>query len=84
MYAVADRAQSGIVTNERGADVQRRLDALNLSELERRTIRAALQKANGNKVHAAKALGISRRALYRLITKYGLEEHQAEGGAARR
>ena len=32
-------------------------DPLNLSELERRTVRAALQQAKGNKVHAAKAPG---------------------------
>ena len=32
-----------------------------------------LQREKGNKVHAARALGISRRALYRLIEKYGLD-----------
>lgn len=46
--------------------------SLNLSELERRTVQTALQQEKGNKVHAAKALGISRRALYRLIEKYGI------------
>jgi DNA-binding NtrC family response regulator len=45
---------------------------LTLSELERRTTQLALQQAEGNKVHAAKALGISRRSLYRLIEKYQL------------
>jgi DNA-binding NtrC family response regulator len=47
---------------------------LNLSDLERQTTRTALHEAKGNKVHAAKLLGISRRALYRLISKYGLAE----------
>jgi DNA-binding NtrC family response regulator len=46
---------------------------LNLHALEQRTVQTALQQAKGNKVHAAKALGISRRALYRLIEKYRLE-----------
>lgn len=46
---------------------------LNLSQLERQAAQSALTQANGNKVHAAKLLGITRRALYRLITKYDLE-----------
>ncbi len=51
---------------------------LNLEEMERRTVRAALEQAEGNKVHAAKTLGISRRALYRLIEKYHLEKSRGE------
>jgi DNA-binding NtrC family response regulator len=54
-------------------------DSLNLHDMERRNVQAALQRANGNKVHAAKLLGITRRTLYRLITKYGLGEVRAEG-----
>ena len=46
---------------------------LNLNELERRTTRDALEQASGNKANAAKSLGISRRALYRLIEKYGIQ-----------
>lgn len=46
---------------------------LMLREVERRHVWAVLEQEKGNKVHAAKALGISRRALYRLIDKYRLE-----------
>jgi two-component system response regulator AtoC len=46
---------------------------LTLRELERRHVEAALRLTGGNKVRAAKALGISRRALYRLIDKHRLE-----------
>lgn len=52
-------------------------DPRHLREVERRHVQAMLDEAKGNKVHAAKALGISRRALYRLIEKYGLEGSKA-------
>jgi DNA-binding NtrC family response regulator len=35
-----------------------------------------LRAEKGNKVHAAKGLGISRRALYRLIRKYHLSDEE--------
>jgi DNA-binding NtrC family response regulator len=45
-----------------------------LREVERRHVQDILRLEKGNKVHAARALGISRRALYRLIRKYQLGE----------
>jgi DNA-binding NtrC family response regulator len=44
-----------------------------LSEVERRHVQAILKQEKGNRVHAARVLGISRRSLYRLIEKYHLE-----------
>jgi len=51
-----------------------------LGESEKRLVRAALEHARGNKVQAARLLGVSRRALYRLIAKYRLEPGSAAGG----
>jgi DNA-binding NtrC family response regulator len=48
---------------------------LNLTQLERHATQNALAQAKGNKVHAAKLLGITRRSLYRLIEKYGFDQH---------
>jgi DNA-binding NtrC family response regulator len=47
-----------------------------LREVERRHIQAVFEEEKGNKVRTAKALGISRRALYRLIDKYDLEDQR--------
>jgi DNA-binding NtrC family response regulator len=48
-------------------------DPRHLSEVERRHVQSVLQQEKGNKVHAARVLGVSRRSLYRLIEKYRLE-----------
>jgi DNA-binding NtrC family response regulator len=48
---------------------------MNLRELERRHVGHVLHVMKGNKLQTAKALGISRRALYRLIVKYKLDNH---------
>jgi DNA-binding NtrC family response regulator len=54
-------------------------DPLHLREVERRHVQAILDQEKGNKVRTAKMLGISRRALYRLIDKYHLEGHRGGG-----
>lgn len=45
----------------------------NVSELESRLIRQALEKTRGNRSRAAELLGISRPTLYAKITEYGIE-----------
>ena len=49
-----------------------RLETLDLDRLEQAAVRQALSKHGGNVSEAARELGISRRALYRRIEKYGL------------
>jgi transcriptional regulator with PAS, ATPase and Fis domain len=45
-------------------------EPLNLRGMEYRTLLVALEQTGGNKARAAKALGIDRRSIYRLIEKY--------------
>jgi DNA-binding NtrC family response regulator len=49
-----------------------------LDGVERRHVADVLRKHDGNKVQAARALGVSRRTLYRLIEKYRLAEGSAK------
>ncbi len=46
---------------------------IDLASLTRARVVQALQHENGNKLRAAKALGVSRRSLYRLIEKYHVD-----------
>ena len=48
------------------------IDTLNLDDIEQAAVRKALSKHGGNISRAADELGISRKALYRRIEKYGL------------
>ena len=49
------------------------LGTLNLEEAERALISRALDAAAGNKSEAARLLGITRRALYGRLERYGME-----------
>jgi DNA-binding NtrC family response regulator len=47
-------------------------ESLNLDEMEKKTIIAAIQKYQGNMSKVAKELGVGRTTLYRKLTRYGL------------
>jgi transcriptional regulator of acetoin/glycerol metabolism len=59
---------------------------LSLDELEKRYLLRVLRETGGNKVRAAKILGIDRRTLYRMAERFGLtlgeEDEGATGGRA--
>ncbi len=48
-------------------------DTLNLAESEKQLIARALETAGGNKSEAARLLGITRRALYGRLERYGID-----------
>jgi DNA-binding NtrC family response regulator len=50
-----------------------RLEDMSLEEVERHLIQRMLGRHRGNVSQAAKALGLSRSAMYRRLQKYGLE-----------
>jgi DNA-binding NtrC family response regulator len=54
---------------------------LTLEEVEKRHLVRVLKETKGNKVKAAKILGIDRRTLYRMAERFGLDlGDEAEGG----
>jgi DNA-binding NtrC family response regulator len=55
----------------------------NLHDAQRRHVLEVLREEKGNKAHAARALGISRRALYRLLEKYQLDQPPQGAGDPR-
>ena len=52
---------------------------LELKDVERQTILAALEQHGGNRTHAAAALGIGRRTLQIKLKQYGLAADEAAG-----
>ena len=49
-------------------------ETLNLSDMEKHTIAKVLRMTGGNKSEAARILGITRRALYGRLERYGLDD----------
>jgi DNA-binding NtrC family response regulator len=53
---------------------------MDLDTVNRMHIEDTFKRLGGNKARTAKALGIGRRTLYRLLDKYGIESAQESGG----
>ena len=49
-------------------------DGISLDELEKKLISIALDKAQGNKTKAAELLGLTRRRLYSMMERFGIEK----------
>jgi len=56
-----------------GSGAAARLEDMSLEEVERHLIQRTLNRHAGNVSHTARALGLSRSAMYRRLQKYGLE-----------
>ena len=66
---VLEITQKDTENNENGSE---NTPTFNLEQIEKRTIRDALKYYQGNVSHAAKALGLTRGAMYRRLEKYDL------------
>jgi transcriptional regulator with PAS, ATPase and Fis domain len=55
-------------------DKELNAESLNIEDMEKTLILKALKLTSGNKSEAARLLGITRRALYGRIDRYGIEE----------
>lgn len=64
-------ADLGLRSGSAGGTV--RLEEMSLDEVERHLIQRTLARHDGNVSQAAKALGLSRSAMYRRLQKHGLE-----------
>jgi transcriptional regulator of acetoin/glycerol metabolism len=68
--AAGDRIRPTDLALRRGGEPGR-LEDLSLEEVEGLLVRKAMERFGGNVSQAAKALGISRSALYRRLEKHG-------------
>ncbi len=70
LMSSGDRIRVGDLGLRRGGDTPR-LEDLSLEEVEGLLVRKAMDRFGGNVSQAARALGVSRSALYRRLEKYG-------------
>jgi DNA-binding NtrC family response regulator len=64
--------RSGDLGLRSGPQAGASIEEMSLEDVEGLLIRKAMARAEGNVSHAAKALGLSRSALYRRLQRYGL------------
>jgi DNA-binding NtrC family response regulator len=72
LLAEGDQIRGRDLALTAGRDGAASLDELSLEEVERVLIQKALTRAGGNVSEAARALGLSRSALYRRLQRHGL------------
>jgi DNA-binding NtrC family response regulator len=74
------------VTEQRGVSAERREASPGLADdlatIERAKVIEVLRRESGNKTRAARALGIDRRKLYRLVEKYSIQTGEIGKSAA--
>jgi DNA-binding NtrC family response regulator len=71
LMASGERIRPADLALRRGGDGGARLEDLSLEEVEGLLVRKAMERFGGNVSQAARALGVSRSALYRRLEKYG-------------
>src|SRR3989449_2140397 len=72
LMAQGESVKAGDLGLRTTRDAAPRLEEMSLEEVECSLIKKALARYDGNVSHAAKALGLSRSALYRRLQRFGL------------
>jgi transcriptional regulator of acetoin/glycerol metabolism len=70
--AQADQVQGRVLGLRAPRDATARIEDMSLEDVEGFLIKKALARYDGNVSQAAKALGLSRSALYRRLQRFGL------------